>query len=314
MSSVAAEQSIPADPVSQTEQPDLSVEAEREVARQFMGRIQWESVVIGIGQCAVWFSNWGLVLSGTIPLWAGAIVATISTLFAYLPSHEGQHGNISGRQKQWKWLDSLVGHITLIPLAQSHEVLRVTHMKHHAYTNDPELDVDINTKGKHWWDAAIGVHRGYGGGQAGGSNAVKIHAERDPAFARGLERGVPVMKLYSVVRLLLVVIYPLETLFLWWLPEKIAFSYLAVYFSWLPHHPMDETGRYKDTRFWQIRLPRYLDQSMQTHVIHHLYPGIPHFDEPKAMEALKPFMVARGVRGAEDIPEKVRFNPLIGSA
>jgi beta-carotene hydroxylase len=293
--------------------PDLSIEAEREVARQFMGRIQWESIVIGIGQCLVWFINWGLVLSGTLPLWAGFLIATVSTAFAYLPSHEGQHGNISGRNKKWKWLDSFVGHITLIPLAQSHEVLRVTHMKHHAYTNDPELDVDYGTRGNHWWNAALNVHRGsYASGE--GEDVITIHAEKDPAFLAGLQRGIPVMKARKLAQLIMVFLFPLETLLLWWLPAKIALSYLAVYFSWLPHHPMQETGRYKDTRFWQIRLPRYLDQSMQTHVIHHLYPGIPHFDEPKAMEALKPFLIERGVRGAEDIPEKVRFNPLMASS
>ena len=145
----------------------------------------------------------------------------------------------------------------------------------------------------------------------GSTNAVKVHASRDPAFAAGLKRGVPVMKGLRLVRLLLAVFFSLETLFLWWIPDKLAVSYLGVYFSWLPHHPMEATGRYKDTRFWRIRLPRYLDQSMQTHVVHHLYPGMAHWDEPKAMEALRPFIIAHGVEGAEDIPEKVRFNPLM---
>ena len=290
--------------------PDLSSEAEREVARRFMGRIQWESIAIGVGQCLVWFANWGMVIAGTVPLWLGFLIATVCASLAYLPSHEGQHGNLSGRNRRWKWLDGLVGQISLIPLANSQEVLRVTHMKHHAYTNHPELDVDFNVRGTRWWHAALGVHRGYSGG--GGKNVIKVHAERDPAFATGVTRGVPVLKGLRLIRLALVVVYPLETLFLWWLPEKIAVSYLGVFFSWLPHHPMQDMGRYRDTRFWRIRLPRYLDQSMQTHVIHHLYPGIPHWDEPKAMEALRPFMVARGVPGAEDIPAKVRFNPLMG--
>lgn len=288
---------------------DLSIEAEREVARRFMGRLQWEAIAIGLGQCLVWFATWGLVLADVLPLLAGFIVATICCCLAYLPSHEGQHGNLSGRVKGRTWIDGLVGQISLIPLASSHEVLRVTHMKHHAHTNDPELDVDYHTKGTHWWHAAVGVHRGYIGGQEA---MIRSHAKRDPAFAAGLARGVPVLKGLRLIRLAMVVFLPLETLLLWWLPEKLAVSYLGVFFSWLPHHPMEDTGRYKDTRFWRIRLPRYIDQSMQTHVIHHLYPGIPHWDEPTAMEALKPFMVAQGVRGAEDIPEKVRFNSLVG--
>ena len=302
-------ESLASDMSSHSTAQDLSIEAEREVARRFMGRIQWEAIAIGLGQCLVWFVTWGLVLTGVLPLLVGFVVATICCCLAYLPSHEGQHGNLSGRVKGRTWIDGLVGQISLIPLASSHEVLRVTHMKHHAHTNDPELDVDYNTKGTHWWHAALGVHRGYIGGQEA---MIRMHAERDPAFAAGLARGVPVFKGLRLIRLVMVVFFPLETLLLWWIPEKLAVSYLGVFFSWLPHHPMEETGRYKDTRFWRIRLPRYIDQSMQTHIIHHLYPGIPHWDEPKAMEALKPFIVAQGVRGAEDIPEKVRFNPLMG--
>jgi beta-carotene hydroxylase len=58
-------------------------------------------------------------------------------------------------------------------------------------------------------------------------------------------------------------------------------------------------------------MPRYLNHSMQLHFIHHLHPSIGHFDEPKAIEALKPFLVARGVPGADQIPDRITYNPLI---
>ena len=58
-------------------------------------------------------------------------------------------------------------------------------------------------------------------------------------------------------------------------------------------------------------MPRFINQYMQLHCIHQLRPGIGHYDEPKAIEALKPFLIARKVPGAEDIPERVKFNPLI---
>ena len=47
---------------------------------------------------------------------------------------------------------------------------------------------------------------------------------------------------------------------------------------------------------------------MQIHVMHHMYPKICHFDEPKAIEALRPFMIAREIPGAHESPEKIRFN------
>ena len=58
-------------------------------------------------------------------------------------------------------------------------------------------------------------------------------------------------------------------------------------------------------------MPRYLNHSMQLHFIHHLHPSIGHYDEPKAIEALKPFLQARGVPGADEIPDRVSYNPLI---
>ena len=50
---------------------------------------------------------------------------------------------------------------------------------------------------------------------------------------------------------------------------------------------------------------------MQLHFVHHLHPGIGHFDEPKPNEALKPFLIERGVPGADQIPDQVSYNPLI---
>ena len=56
---------------------------------------------------------------------------------------------------------------------------------------------------------------------------------------------------------------------------------------------------------------KILKSSMQLHFIHHLHPSIGHYDEPKAIEALKPFLVARKVPGADQIPERITLNPLI---
>ena len=141
---------------------------------------------------------------------------------------------------------------------------------------------------------------------------ITRHAERDPAFFESLAKGITLTKFLALIQLIMVVLFPIETLFVWWLPSKIGLSYIYVYFAWEPHRPGTQTGRFADTRFLTIPIPRFLCHSMQTHVIHHMYPTIPHWDEPKAMEALRPFMVERGVPGAKQIPTRVRFNPLLG--
>ena len=42
----------------QEENLDLSLEAEKKIARSFMGRIEWEMIAIGLTQCLFWFGVW----------------------------------------------------------------------------------------------------------------------------------------------------------------------------------------------------------------------------------------------------------------
>ncbi len=287
----------------------LSIEEERKVARTFMGRIEWEMIIIGLGQVIVWVATWSLVINNLIPLWSGFIITTISTACSYLPSHAGQHGHLSGKYKNLRWLNDVVGQISLIPLAQSHDILKATHMKHHAHTNDPERDPDYrHTHVDNWFQSAIQIQNQTGEG--GLIEIVEKLSEEDPKFAKALERGSLVSSLFFFAQMFVVVIYPLEALFLWWIPRKLATSYLGIIFSHEPHKNLP-VGRYKDSRFWSNAMPRYFNHSMQIHVMHHMYPSICHYDEPKAIEALKPFMIARGIPGAEEVPDKIKLNPLI---
>ena len=288
---------------------DLSIDAERKLARTLMGRIEWEMILIGLGQLSVWITTWALVINAVIPLWAGFLISTISTMSAYLPSHAGQHGHLSGKNKNLKWVNYIVGQLSLIPLSQSHDILKATHLKHHAYTNDPEKDPDyFHTHVDSWWDSAVAINfqTGVDGKLA---KIVEKLAIEDPKFGEAMERGGNVALGFLMANMILAVLFPLETLLLWWLPRKIATSYLGIVFSHMPHKGLT-IGRYKDTKFWTNGIPRFFNHSMQIHVMHHMYPNICHFDEPKAIELLRPFMIARGIPGAEDSPEKIRFNPM----
>jgi len=286
---------------------DYSFEKEKEIAKRFSTRFQWEMIIIGIGQACVWLALWPLTSLNIIPLWIAFIIATICACLAYLPSHESQHGNYSRGKSNLKWLDAFVGHITLIPLIYPYEILRVTHMKHHAYSNDPNKDPDYRIgNAKSQLDVLLmsldGTTTDYG-------DYLEVFKD-DPAFQKAFNKGLKIYLTYRFILMTLVILFPLKTLFLWWLPAKIGTAYTSLFFSWYPHQGT-EIGRYKNTRFWQHWIPRYLNHSMQLHFIHHLHPSIGHYDEPKAVEALKQFLITKGVPGAEDIPEKISFNPLI---
>ena len=288
---------------------DLSIEAERKLARTFMGRIEWEMILIGVLQFTTWIATWVLVIQGIIPLLVGFLIALFTACNAYLPSHAGQHGHLSGGRKNLQWLDYLVGQISVIPLAQSHEILKATHLKHHAHTNDPDMDPDFfHGNAKNWWEAAVNVNIAYND-EGPALRAIEKHQENDPKFKEALEKGGSWAFLFYFAQIILAVLYPIETLLLWWIPKRVATSYLGIVFSYFPHSGLDK-GRYKDTRFWTNRMPRFLNHSMQIHTMHHMYPKICHYDEAKAIEALKPFMIERGMPGAEYIPEKLRWNPV----
>jgi beta-carotene hydroxylase len=286
---------------------EFSFEKEKAIAKSLSQRFQWEMIAIGMGQATIFLSLWPLTLMGFIPLWAGFLIATLCACLAYLPSHEAQHGNYSRGNPKKRWIDSLVGNFTLITLIYPYEILRVTHMKHHAYTNHPEKDPDYDNQ--HASSVAKLAIQVLDGTSVDYSKYEEVFAE-DAAFQKGFKKGALIGLTYRAVLMIAVFLLPLHTLFLWWLPAKLGTVYTTTFFSWYPHLKTEQ-GRYKDTRFWQHWMPRYINHSMQLHFIHHLHPSIGHFDEPKAIEALKPFLIARGVPGAEEIPERVTYNPLI---
>ena len=286
---------------------EFSFEKEKAIAKSLSQRFQWEMIAIGIGQATIFLSLWPLTLMGFIPLWAGFLIATLCACLAYLPSHEAQHGNYSRGNPKKRWIDSLVGNFTLITLIYPYEILRVTHMKHHAYTNHPEKDPDYDNQ--HASSVAKLAIQVLDGTSVDYSKYEEVFAE-DAAFQKGFKKGALIGLAYRAVLMIAVFLLPLHTLFLWWLPAKLGTVYTTTFFSWYPHLKTEQ-GRYKDTRFWQHWMPRYINHSMQLHFIHHLHPSIGHFDERNAIEALKPFLIARGVPGAEEIPERVTYNPLI---
>ena len=288
---------------------DLSIEAERKVAITFMGRIEWEMIVIGLGQFTLWIATWVLVIVGTIPLYVGFLLALFTACNAYLPSHAGQHSHLSGGKKNLQWLDYWIGQISLIQHTQPHEILKATHLKHHAHTNDPDNDPDFfHGNAKNWWEAAVSANVAYNN-DGPAMKVISKHIEDDPKFKKALEKGGSWVFLFFFAQIILAILYPIETFLLWWVPKRFATSYLGIVFSYFPHSGLDK-GRYKDTRFWTNKMPRFLNHSMQIHTMHHMYPRICHYDEAKAIEALKPFMIERGMPGAEYIPEKLRWNPV----
>ena len=113
-------------------------------------------------------------------------------------------------------------------------------MKHHAYTNNPEKDPDYDTaSAKSLWEVITATQVGIKKYES-----IAEIFENDNAFMKSFNKGVIIGMMYRVILLTLVVMFPLETLLLWWLPSKFGIIYLSTFFSWYPHYQAD-IGMYK---------------------------------------------------------------------
>ena len=266
---------------------------ERQIAAKYMRIVPWNAVAWGIGNTLAWLSLWPLVLMDIVPLWLGFLLATVSITAAYLPSHEAQHSIIAGKGKPLRWLNELVGHVSVIPLAYPYRVLRATHMEHHAHTNDPELDVDYGVTAKNSWHFLWNsIMRRQPGNKDNGRYPAAL--ERTGQSHLMLDALIVNLVYLTVLFGMAWTGHAIEAALLWWVPKYIAMTYLTYYLSWAPHHPGEETGRYQDTRGFKSQLGNILSMGMQYHIIHHLYPRIPLHLTPAAYRDLKPILARRG--------------------
>ena len=87
-----------------------------------------------------------------------------------------------------------------------HDVMRATHMKHHAYTNNPEKDPDHDTaSAKSIWEVIVATQAGISKYQA----IAKIY-ENDKAFMKSFNKGLNIGMLYRVILLTFSCIFSLR--------------------------------------------------------------------------------------------------------
>ena len=269
---------------------------ERKIAAKYMHIVPWGAVVWAFANLFVWLALWPLVFMDLLPLWLAFPIATLNVMLAYLPSHEAQHSIIAREGRPLRWLNELVGHISVIPLALPFRVLRHTHFEHHNHANDPLLDPDYSVHAESDWaflrKSILGRQPD---SEQGGFNAYPGTLERVGKSHMMLDALAFNAIYYTVLFACALSGYALEAALLWWLPKQIAMTYIQYYLSWAPHHPAKAQGRYKDTRGFKSKVGNVFSMGMQFHVIHHLYPRIPLGLTPAAFRELKPILIRKGV-------------------
>ena len=267
--------------------------AEREIARRHIGKFPYLAVIWAFTNTAVWLSLWPLALLGILPLWAGFIIATLNIMLSYLPSHEAQHDIIARPGDRLRWLNELVGHISIIPLVLPFRIARATHIEHHKHTNDPALDPDYSVTSP---NARAALRNSLRRRQPGITDAYGTTLERIGRQDLILDGIVYNLVYFFTLFGLAWSGHAIEAALLWWLPRHIAITYINFYLSWAPHHPGKEQGRYRNTRSFRSIFGNIGSMGMQYHVIHHLHPRIPLYRTPRAYWEMKPILEARGAQ------------------
>lgn len=271
--------------------------AEKEIARKYIGGVPWGMVFWWFTNLTIWFSLWPLVIFGVIPLWVGFLIACVNVSISYLPSHEAQHSNFAKVGHPLRWLNELIGSTSTIPLVFPYRVLRLTHMKHHAHTNDPEMDPDYQNKADGWWHA---IWTNIQNRQPGAPDSYGKALEKmgdTPEVRMAIYEAI-VWRLGHVAILIALAWngFALEAFFLWFLPKHIGSTHIILFLSWAPHVPFEKLGRYENTRAWRSKLGNIFSQGMQYHIIHHLHPAIPLFRNGAAYWEMRDILTARGIQ------------------
>lgn len=283
----------PTQDLSQLSEAEL-MRMEREIAARHIDKFPYFAVAWAFTNLAIWLALWPLVFMGIIPLWLGFIIATLNVTLSYLPSHEAQHDIIAKPGTKLRWLNQMVGHLSTIPLVLPYRVAKITHMDHHKHANDPDRDPDYSTHApgplQAIWKSLVNRQPR----ATGGFNAYADILQRKERMDVLLDGIVFQLVHYVTLFALAWSGYAIEAVLLWWLPRHIALTYIQFYLSWAPHHPGNETGRYRDTRSFRSIFGNIGSLGMQYHVIHHLHPRIPLYRTPKAYWEMKPILEARG--------------------
>lgn len=295
-----------------TSQLQIERRDERRAVERYRGRFAWRVVAEFLVSLTLWVGVIVLGVTGTIPLWLGLLLnAVIATTF-YMPLHEATHGNIWGAHRRGKWGQDLIGAISSVPLGFDYFAHRISHMHHHAFTNDPARDPDRYTDGPFrelpiaWWGSVlvqtlfplivfVPVSR-----RLLPAKVVGRIGFPDPYDPSAIAMGKASLRFWTVTHLALVAAFIFgfgwDALLLWYVPARLSVGWLQFVFAWFPHHPADRVGRYVDTRVAVFRGSTLLIRGHDHHALHHLFPRVPHYHLPALWQEIGPGLTAKGVR------------------
>jgi beta-carotene hydroxylase len=269
-----------------------------QIAMQEAAAPAWGTVALFLVEITMWAVSGYAAITHAWPMWVCFLVSLTAIYLNYTPHHEAVHGNISGNRRDLVWLNETIGWITGIVFYHGFTMQRITHLTHHATTNNPEEDPDYWAHGKSPLMIALRcvsilvpyeIH--------GWKIMLRAKNGRWPLVRSVMEKVIA----WGFVAALIATGHWDAALFAFVLPAAIASGMLAFVFDWLVHHPhhVPVTDRYRTSNVylfpkalhWPITL-LWIFQNY--HIIHHLYPRVPFYRYPRVFEMIRSLLEMRG--------------------
>lgn len=252
-------------------------------------RVAWWTLLLFVGCWVGWLGGYWLSVSGWVPVWLGVTLMGISAFGVFTPMHDASHKSVA----RAKWVNELVGRLSVLLLLAPFVAFRYMHLEHHKHTNDEHKDPDMwSGRGPKWllpfrW-VTQDLHY----------YALYLQRWRSRPVAERWETVLTLVVLGCLLGTLSWLGWWREVLLYWVLPSRIAIGLLAYSFDYLPHKPHVITSsedRYKATlvRPHWLLTPVMLYQNF--HLIHHLYPGVPFYRYASIWRTQKDFLLRQGV-------------------
>lgn len=235
--------------------------------------IAWGTIALFL----IYISGYGLVitltLSESIPFVATTFICTCLAYMGFTIIHDAGHGSIFRESSKLKPLERAMGWVAGVPLMLvPFNLFKIIHDRHHAYTNDPELDPDHFIWHKSWYGVLL--------------NCLYIPMQYHILSVTKLAHDKKVRQTYpttlfyfSVIIISLILLIQLgfmtELIFLVFIPNVLAVIMLALFFDYIPHYPHKSLNRYNNARIYPSRILNILLLGQNYHLTHHLYPKVP---------------------------------------
>lgn len=246
--------------------------------------MSWPTFWMWLAVTVIYVGSGVLAVMAYIPLWQGMVINSVIGYLAFSVTHDSIHRSISNNTRINDWM----GQCTVLLGAPyvNLKLFRWAHIRHHRHANGP-LDPDIVLHGSWWtlpfrWMFIDGFYLIY---------SLK-HGDK-------ISRGYLITTLwwafafFSTATLLIWMGYGLHVLMLWFIPSRIIFLALGFSFFWLPHVPHDTPQEENFTRATTIReghewLLGPALQYQNFHLIHHLFPMTPFYNNGRVWKLLEP--------------------------